>query len=188
MIFSNIAKLPTKFGFFYTQSVKSKGKEHLLIFTKDFKKEVVNVRIHSECLTGDTFGSLRCDCQEQLHFSLEYISKNSGLIIYLRQEGRGIGLFNKINAYYLQDKGFDTIEANLKLGLKSDAREYSEAIEILNRLGIKKINLLTNNPKKLEALKEFVVKRVPIEILPNKYNKDYIKTKKEKMGHLIEGI
>ena len=153
---------------------------------KEPLSEVVNLRIHSECLTGDAIGSLKCDCRDQLEASLKYIEENGGMVIYLRQEGRNIGLLNKINAYSLQDKGFDTIEANHQLGFKADERTYEVVDFILNHYGIKEVNLLTNNPLKLHGLSSVkIVKRVPIVIKPNKFNEDYLKVKKEQMGHIL---
>ncbi len=149
----------------------------------------MNVRIHSECITGDLFGSCRCDCGEQLSASMDYISKNGGMVIYLRQEGRGIGIINKIKAYNQQDLGFDTAEANKNLGFEYDARMYDEAISILEYYNVTKINLLTNNPDKLEAFKQSkveIIKRIPLEINPHSDNKKYLKTKKEFFGHLLE--
>ncbi|MCR8708756.1 GTP cyclohydrolase II [Campylobacter sp. RM5063] len=180
---SEIAKLPTRFGEFNIQSFKENDKEHLCIFKGKLKKEV-NIRIHSECLTGDVLGSLKCDCGEQLDFSLKYIQEHGGMVIYLRQEGRGIGLFNKINAYALQDKGFNTIEANHQLGFKADERSYEIVEFILKHYKISKINLLTNNPEKLNSLKEKINLRVPILIKANRFNKDYLEIKYTQMGHL----
>jgi len=181
---SQITNLPTKYGKFKAISYKEGDKEHFVIFN-DFK-DIPIVRIHSECLTGDVFGSLRCDCGEQLEKALEIISKEGGVLIYLRQEGRGIGLYNKINAYALQDKGFDTVEANHQLGFEADLRDFSFAEEILKDLGIKKIKILTNNPRKEFAFKEIeVVKRIPIKISPNPHNKKYLQTKKEKLNHKL---
>ena len=182
---SQIANLPTKFGEFKIQSFKEGKKEHLCVFKGEFE-DIVNIRIHSECLTGDSFKSLKCDCGEQLEYSLDYIQKNNGLIIYLRQEGRGIGLFNKVNAYALQDKGLDTIKANHELGFKADERTYEIVDFILKFYKINKVNLLTNNPEKLDFLKDKFNKRIPIIINPNKYNKEYLKIKKEQMGHFSE--
>ncbi|MCI6989238.1 MAG: GTP cyclohydrolase II [Campylobacter sp.] len=182
---SQIAKLPSKFGFFKLQSFKENDKEHLVIY-KEPLGEIVNVRIHSECLTGDALGSLKCDCGDQLVASLDYIDKNGGMVLYLRQEGRNIGLFNKINAYSLQDKGLDTIEANHQLGFKADERTYEIVDFIMAHFKIQKINLLTNNPQKLMGLKSVeVIKRIPIIIKPNKYNKEYLRVKQEQMGHLL---
>lgn len=182
---SQIANLPTKWGQFQIQSFEDGKKEHLCIF-KGQIRDICNVRIHSECLTGDTLGSLKCDCGEQLEFALKYIQENDGIIIYLRQEGRGIGLFNKVNAYALQDEGLNTIDANLKLGFKADERRYEIVKFILKHYGISKINLLTNNPLKLDSLEEIqIIKRVPVIIEANSFNKDYLQVKHEKMGHLL---
>jgi len=182
---SQTANLPTKYGNFKIKSFKENDKEHLVIFTPTLP-EIPVVRIHSECLTGDALGSLKCDCGEQLEYALKKINKEGGIVIYLRQEGRGIGLFNKVNAYALQDKGLDTVEANHQLGFEADMRDFSIVEEILNHFGVKKIKLLTNNPKKIFSLKNIeVVKRIPIKITPNEYNENYLKTKKEKMGHKL---
>ena len=185
MEISNIASLPTKYGNFKIQSFKEDDKEHLVIFTEKIP-QIPLVRIHSECLTGDALGSLKCDCGEQLEYALKEIHKHGGMVIYLRQEGRGIGLFNKVNAYALQDKGFDTVEANHQLGFEADLRDFSIVEDILNHFNIKQIKLLTNNPKKIFNLKNIkVIERIPIKINPNPHNKEYLKTKKEKMGHLL---
>ncbi len=185
MEISKSANLPSKFGFFKIKSFKEGDLEHLAIYKEPFP-EIPIVRIHSECLTGDALGSLKCDCGEQLQTALKSISENGGLVIYLRQEGRGIGLFNKVNAYALQDEGLDTVEANHQLGFEADLRDFSIVEKILEDFGIKKIKLLTNNPKKLFNLKNIeVVERVPIKIEPNPYNENYLQTKKEKMGHLL---
>ncbi len=182
---SDIANLPTRFGEFKIQAFKEGCKEHLAIF-KEPLKEPVTVRVHSECLTGDAIGSYKCDCRDQLEYSLKYINEHNGMVIYLRQEGRNIGLLNKVNAYALQDKGFDTIEANHQLGFAADERTYEIVEFILHHFKISRINLLTNNPQKIESLKNIaIVKRIPIIIEPNKYNKNYLKTKKEKMGHML---
>jgi len=183
---SQVASLPTKYGEFKIQSFKEGEKEHLVIFTENLP-EIPLVRIHSECLTGDALGSLKCDCGEQLEYAMKEINKHGGMIIYLRQEGRGIGLFNKVNAYALQDKGLDTVEANHQLGFEADMRDFSIVEKILKHFNIKKIKLLTNNPKKEFAFKEIKVeKRIPIIVKPNPFNKNYLKTKKEKLGHKIE--
>lgn len=182
---SNIANLPSKFGQFKIQSFQEGLKEHLVIFKEPFK-EIPLVRIHSECLTGDTLGSLKCDCGEQLEYAMENIAKFGGMVIYLRQEGRNIGLFNKINAYALQDNGFDTIQANHQLGFQSDERSYEVAEFILEHFEVKKIRLLTNNPKKLNSFKKIeIVERCPVIMVSNKYNEGYLQTKKEFMGHLL---
>ncbi|CAD7287782.1 GTP cyclohydrolase-2 [Campylobacter majalis] len=183
---SNIANLPSRFGNYKLKAFKENEKEHLAIFKEPFG-EIVNVRIHSECLTGDAIGSLKCDCRDQLEASLDYIEKHGGMVIYLRQEGRNIGLLNKINAYSLQDKGLDTIQANHQLGFKADERTYEIVDIILKDFGITKINLLTNNPEKLGGLKCVqIVSRIPIVITPNKHNKDYLKVKQEQMGHMLK--
>lgn len=182
---SNIANLPTSFGTFNIQSFQEGYKEHLVVSSKEMT-EIPTIRIHSECLTGDAFGSLKCDCGEQLDYSLKTIFKEKGMVIYLRQEGRDIGLFNKVNAYALQDQGYDTIQANHQLGFKADERSYQVVEFILSYYNIKKINLLTNNPKKINSIKGVdIIKRLPIIISSNKYNAEYLKTKKEQMGHLL---
>ena len=189
IIESNIANLPTKYGNFRIKAYKDGNQEHLAIMSLDFETlESPFVRIHSECLTGDTLGSLKCDCQNQLDLSLKFIAKNGGLVIYHRQEGRNIGLVNKVNAYALQDKGRNTIEANIELGFKEDERDYRVVGYIFENLGIKKLKLITNNPTKLkyvESLGVEIVERIPAIIKANKYNELYLSTKKEKMGHLI---
>jgi len=189
IIKSEIANLPTRFGKFKVKAYKDECQEHLAIMSENFF-DLVNplVRIHSECLTGDTMGSLKCDCSNQLDLALKLIAKNGGLVIYHRQEGRNIGLVNKINAYKLQDEGFDTIEANLKLGFKEDERDYSAVGAILQDLNISKLQLITNNPIKInfvESLGIEITQRIPAITSINKYNKDYIETKKEEMGHLF---
>ena len=189
IIESNIANLPTKYGNFRIKAYKDGNQEHLAIMSLDFETlEAPFVRIHSECLTGDTLGSLKCDCQNQLDLSLKFIAKNGGLVIYHRQEGRNIGLVNKVNAYALQDKGRNTIEANVELVFKEDERDYRVVGYIFENLGIKKLKLITNNPEKLkyvESLGVEIVERIPAIIKSNKYNELYLSTKKEKMGHLI---
>ena len=181
---SKIANLPTKFGNFKIKAYKENIKEHLVIFTENLG-ENANLRIHSECLTGDALGSKKCDCGEQLEFALNFIAQNGGMVIYLRQEGRNIGLFNKVNAYNLQDTGFDTIEANHQLGFKADERSYEIVDFILDDFGISGVNLLTNNPLKLLGLKANIISRIPIQIEPNSYNQDYLNIKKEQMGHML---
>ncbi|MEW5799074.1 MAG: bifunctional 3,4-dihydroxy-2-butanone-4-phosphate synthase/GTP cyclohydrolase II [Bacteroidota bacterium] len=184
--------LPTPNGKFDVHLYKSSidNKEHLALIkgTIDPGKPVL-VRVHSECLTGDVFGSQRCDCNEQLHTSLTVIEKEgAGIVLYMRQEGRGIGLLNKLKAYKLQDEGKDTVEANEALGFHADVRDYSLAAQILLDLGVKKVKLLTNNPKKIVGLKGFgieVVERVPIEAKATTTNEKYLRTKRDKLGHLI---
>ncbi|MCK4297426.1 MAG: GTP cyclohydrolase II, partial [Candidatus Marinimicrobia bacterium] len=186
------AELPTRYGKFRIVIYYDKisDKEHLALIMGDVSTdEPVMVRVHSECLTGDVFGSLRCDCGEQLHRSMEMVQQcKRGAILYLRQEGRGIGLRHKIYAYKLQDEGMDTVEANEKLGFLPDLRDYGMGAQILSDLSIKKMRLLTNNPKKIIGLQGFdleVVERIPIEIPPNPNNKKYLLTKRDKLGHLI---
>ena len=182
---SNTANLPTKYGNFKIQSFKENGLEHFIIFTETLSK-IPYVRIHSECLTGDVFKSVKCDCGEQLDFAMKKINQESGMIIYLRQEGRGIGLFNKVNAYAFQDIGYDTIEANKKLGFEADLRRFDLVPKILKEHGIEKIKLMTNNPLKLNSLEGIeVVERIPVLISSCKYNYEYLKVKKENMGHLL---
>ena len=163
---------------------------HIVLLKGEIDPEKsVLVRVHSECLTGDIFGSLRCDCGDQLHKAMEKIEEEgTGVLLYIRQEGRGIGLVNKLKAYALQDQGLDTVEANEKLGFKPDMRDYGMGAQILVDLGIRKMRLLTNNPKKMVGLDGYglsIVEQVPIEIRPNEYNKDYLECKKLKMGHLL---
>ncbi|MDD5228504.1 MAG: GTP cyclohydrolase II [Methylococcales bacterium] len=185
-------RLPTKNGDFvlYYYQTNQDDKEHLALVKGNVsEQENVPVRVHSECLTGDVFGSRRCDCGEQLNRAMQYVEKSGcGVVIYLRQEGRGIGLFDKLKAYNLQDHGLDTVDANLALGHLADEREYDVAAAILNDLKVHSIKLLTNNPAKISALDDLgikVVERVPLEIASNQDNVDYLKTKVEKMAHLL---
>ena len=184
---SQIAILPTKYGTFNIQAFKENDKEHLAIFTENLSEiETPIVRVHSECLTGDAIGSVKCDCGEQLAYAQELIVKEGGMIIYHRQEGRNIGLLNKVNAYALQDKGFDTVAANHQLGFKADERTYEVVEFILKFFGIKQLKLLTNNPRKIESLGDIkIVERLPIQITPNPHNEGYLKVKKDQMGHFL---
>lgn len=182
---SDVANLPSRFGNFKIQSFKEGIKEHLVIYKEPLHVNPI-VRIHSECLTGDTIGSLKCDCRDQLEFALNMIEKEGGMVIYLRQEGRNIGLLNKVNAYALQDRGFNTIEANHQLGFKTDERTYEVVEFILAHFGITGIKLLTNNPRKMEGMKGItIIERLPVIIESNRHNEGYLKTKKEQMGHMF---
>ena len=189
IIQSNIANLPTKYGKFKIKAYKDGNQEHLAIMSENFETlDAPYVRIHSECLTGDTLGSLKCDCQNQLDLSLKFIAEQGGLVIYHRQEGRNIGLVNKVNAYALQDQGRNTIQANIELGFGEDDRDYSIVGHIFNDLGVKKLKLITNNPKKIqyvESLGVEIVERIPAITKSNKYNEAYLFTKKEHMGHML---
>jgi 3,4-dihydroxy 2-butanone 4-phosphate synthase/GTP cyclohydrolase II len=184
------ARLPTIYAEFrMTVYHDHERREHVCLCLGEAKGAPLLVRVHSECLTGDVFGSVRCDCRDQLLFSLESIAEEGrGILVYLRQEGRGIGLTNKVQAYALQDQGLDTVDANLHLGLPADGRNYSVAASILQDQGVKQVRLLTNNPKKvsgLEAGNIEVVERVPHEITPRPENQHYLKTKADKLGHLF---
>lgn len=192
VIFSNTAKLPTKYGSFDIVSFKEEGscKEHLVISMGELQsKENVLTRVHSECLTGDVFTSLKCDCGEQLDNSLKIISESKqGMVIYLKQEGRGIGLFNKVNAYALQDEGQNTIESNHSLGFETDLRNFDIVSTVIDYLGVQSINLLTNNPEKIESITKSTGKTVHVsslKIKPNEYNLDYLTVKKEELNHKI---
>ena len=185
-------KMPTEHGDFqlvhYLQ--KNSGDNHLALVKGEWNEdEAVLVRVHSSCVTGDIFGSCRCDCGSQLHNAMEMVEKaGKGVVLYMNQEGRGIGLMNKLKSYKLQEEGYDTVEANLKLGFKMDERDYGVGAQILHDLGISKINLITNNPKKRVGLMGYgleIVDNVSIEISPNDHNKNYLETKRDKMGHSI---
>lgn len=189
------AKLPTRYGDFRIHGFVDKitGEEHIaLVMGNPSECNDLLVRVHSECLTGDAFGSAKCDCGEQLDFALKAIAeKGCGMLIYLRQEGRGIGLINKLKAYELQEKGMDTVEANVALGYPEDARNYSVAAQILKSFSVKRVNLLTNNPQKIDGLKKYgieVAQRVPIEVAAKSSDLFYLQTKKIKMGHILEKL
>ena len=190
---ATVVNLPTKYGEFKAYSYKSKisNENHLALVKGEISDgEPVLVRVHSECLTGDVFGSMRCDCGDQLEIAMKRIaSEGRGVLLYMRQEGRGIGLYNKMRAYTLQDQGMDTVEANQALGFDADLRDYGTGAEILVDLGIKKLRLLTNNPQKISGLEGFgleLVERLPIQTPSNSKNIKYMKTKKEKMGHILD--
>lgn len=184
--------MPTEYGDFkmkaFTQ--KNSGEQHLAIFKGEWKEdEPVLVRVHSSCVTGDIFGSCRCDCGPQLHKAMEMIEKEGkGVIVYMNQEGRGIGLINKLHAYKLQENGVDTIDANIQLGFKADLRDYGVGAQILRYMGVTKMRLMSNNPTKRAGLVGYgleIVDNVTIEIQPNPYNEEYLKTKRDRMGHTI---
>ncbi len=188
------ATLPTAFGGDFRFVVYENDVDdlkHVALVKGEIKPEdAVLVRVHSECMTGDVFGSMRCDCGDQLHTAMEMINEaGKGVIVYMHQEGRGIGLVNKVKAYELQEHGRDTVEANIELGFKEDLRDYGIGAQILVDLGVRKIRMLTNNPKKVVGLEGYgmtIVERIPIEIKPNEVNLRYLKTKKEKMGHILK--
>lgn len=188
-------EMPTEWGDFkmkaFTQ--KNTGEQHLALYKGEWKEdEPILVRVHSSCVTGDIFGSCRCDCGPQLHKAMEMIQKEGkGIIVYMNQEGRGIGLVNKLHAYKLQETGVDTVDANLELGFKPDLRDYGVGAQILRYMGVTKMRLMSNNPTKRAGLIGYgleVVDNVPIEIIPNKYNEAYLKTKRDKMGHTLSNL
>lgn len=187
------AQVPTDYGNFRMIAFsedESNWMPHMAIIAEntDFSQPV-NVRFHSECITGEVFHSKKCECGQQLDGAMKFIHENGGIIIYLRQEGRNIGIINKLKAYSLQERGFDTVEANHKLGLPADDRDFSEAIEILNILGVKEINLLTNNPAKIKIVEDSNIhlnKRIPLQITSTSDSEGYLKVKKDYFGHLLE--
>lgn len=188
-----VATLPTEWGDFQIAGYRSRvsDEEFVVLFKGNLRRDIPTlVRIHSQCLTGDVFGSTKCDCGEQLHRTMQMIQQEGrGAIVYQQQEGRGIGILNKIRAYALQDKGADTVEANERLGLAVDLREYRQCAEILFDLGLCKVRVISNNPLKLQALEDAglrIVERVSIEIDPSENAERYLRTKKEKLGHLLE--
>ncbi|MCQ4139460.1 MULTISPECIES: GTP cyclohydrolase II [Chryseobacterium] len=189
------SNIPTDFGMFTVYAFSEHEEDwnpHLVWVAEntDFSK-TVNVRFHSECITGEIFHSKKCECGQQLDAAMKYMSENGGMIIYLRQEGRNIGIINKLRAYALQEKGFDTVEANLKLGLPADGRNFDVAVEMLKILDVKEINLLTNNPDKLKSLENSGIilnHRVPLEIESNEVNESYLSKKKDYFGHLLEKV
>ena len=187
------AKVPTEWGIYMMNAYAEDAKQempHIAMVAEGMNPEKeVTVRIHSECITGDLFHSQRCDCGKQLDEAMKIINTDKGVLVYLRQEGRGIGIINKLKAYNLQDEGYDTIEANEQLGLEVDNRDYSFAVDILKDLGVRRINLLTNNPQKISAIENSdieLVKRLPLEIKPIEENYKYLKTKKDELGHIID--
>ncbi|OIO64950.1 GTP cyclohydrolase II [Candidatus Woesearchaeota archaeon CG1_02_57_44] len=190
-----VADLPTRFGTFQIVAFfnNKDGKEHVALVHGDICDSTdVPVRLHSECLTGDALGSLRCDCRDQLIIAMKKVSAmDKGIILYLRQEGRGIGLLNKIKAYQLQDGGMDTVEANRALGFGDDERDYAVAAEMLRALTVKSIKLLTNNPNKMQQLEKHginITGRIPVLIEPNEFNRDYLDTKRRKAGHMLDDL
>ncbi len=188
-------QMPTKYGFFKLIPFRqiATGQEHIALTKGEWSKdEAILVRVHSSCLTGDVLGSMRCECGDQLHKAMEIIEKEGkGVVVYMNQEGRGIGLMNKIQAYKLQEQGMDTVDANLHLGFDADERDYGVGAQILSKLGVRKMRLMTNNPIKrigLEAYGLKIVENIPLEIPTNPYNEFYMKTKKERMGHNLKNI
>jgi 3,4-dihydroxy 2-butanone 4-phosphate synthase/GTP cyclohydrolase II len=187
--------MPTKYGHFKLIPFRqiSNGMEHVALIKGEWEKdEPILVRVHSSCITGDIFGSMRCECGEQLHKAMQLIeNEGKGVIVYMNQEGRGIGLMNKIKAYKLQEEGMDTVDANLHLGFNADERDYGVGAQILREVGVTKIRLLSNNPVKrigLEAYGLSIVENVPIEIMPNQHNEFYMETKKTRMGHNLKHV
>jgi len=189
------SKIPTDYGLFTIYAFSENEKDwspHLVLVAEntDYNK-TVNVRFHSECITGEVFHSKKCECGQQLDAAMKYMSEKGGMIVYLRQEGRNIGIINKLKAYALQEQGLDTVEANLRLGLPADGRSFDVAVEMLNLLDVKEINLLTNNPDKLKSVENsriILKSRIPLEIDSNEINADYLVKKKDYFGHFLEKI
>ncbi|UQB68461.1 GTP cyclohydrolase II [Epilithonimonas zeae] len=187
------ANVPTEFGKFKMMAFSEDDKNwmpHMALIAENTDLEKpVNVRIHSECITGEVFHSQKCECGQQLNSAMQYMQENGGIIIYLRQEGRNIGIINKLKAYALQEKGFDTVQANLELGLPADDRDFGIAIEMLEKIGIKSLNLMTNNPEKIQIIKDSTINfnsRIPLQIKSNESSASYLKTKKDFFGHLLD--
>ena len=185
--------VPTQFGEFRMMAFSEDDKNwmpHMALIAKDTDLEKpTNVRIHSECITGEVFHSKKCECGEQLDSAMKYMQENGGIILYLRQEGRNIGIINKLKAYALQEKGLDTVQANLQLGLPADNRDFSAAIDMLEQIGVKSVNLMTNNPEKIKFIKDSNIgynSRIPLQIKSNEASASYLKTKRDYFGHLLD--
>ena len=187
------SNVPTQFGEFRMMAFSEDDKNwmpHMALIAKDTDLEKpTNVRIHSECITGEVFHSKKCECGEQLDSAMKYMQENGGIILYLRQEGRNIGIINKLKAYALQEKGLDTVQANLQLGLPADNRDFSAAIDMLEQIGVKSVNLMTNNPEKIKFIKDSNIaynSRIPLQIKSNDASASYLKTKRDYFGHLLD--
>ncbi|AZI39358.1 GTP cyclohydrolase II [Epilithonimonas vandammei] len=187
------SNVPTQFGEFRMMAFSEDDKNwmpHMALIAKDTDLEKpTNVRIHSECITGEVFHSKKCECGEQLDSAMKYMQENGGIILYLRQEGRNIGIINKLKAYALQEKGLDTVQANLQLGLPADDRDFSVAIDMLEQIGVKSVNLMTNNPEKIKFIKDSNIgynSRIPLQIKSNEASASYLKTKRDYFGHLLD--
>lgn len=187
------SNVPTQFGEFRMMAFSEDDKNwmpHMVLIAKDTDLEKpTNVRIHSECITGEVFHSKKCECGEQLDSAMKYMQENGGIILYLRQEGRNIGIINKLKAYALQENGLDTVQANLQLGLPADNRDFSVAIDMLEQIGVKSVNLMTNNPEKIKFIKDSNIgynSRIPLQIKSNEASASYLKTKRDYFGHLLD--
>ena len=187
------SNVPTQFGEFRMMAFSEDDKNwmpHMALIAKDTDLEKpTNVRIHSECITGEVFHSKKCECGEQLDSAMKYMQENGGIILYLRQEGRNIGIINKLKAYALQENGLDTVQANLQLGLPADNRDFSAAIDMLEQIGVKSVNLMTNNPEKIKFIKDSNIaynSRIPLQIKSNEASASYLKTKRDYFGHLLD--